>query len=464
MDRTGGRGAGRPPGGTFSAASSSPHPRAAPQSPRALPSQGPASQALPAHPRAHPAPPGKAGPASPPPRILTGPRAGLSSSLAKPARPAAQRPGLLPPGASPRHRRPRRSSARARPPRLATVRRAAPTRAPAAEAPTPHLHAFFLRRPPPPRRPRPGCRRPLSLFSGSHPAPHLHLLARDRQRRQPIAALCWPTGPAPGPRLPNPPMGRAVRGRCLPVAWQRRCWLGAGGRGREPGAAGAGHSGAGPPGRGMRGYKGGRRRGAAILVRSACPPSPQFPPPPRPRSGPWCRRTSTMSLSRSEEMHRLTENVYKVSPATPAPSGPTQAAAGPRGPPARQRDPGACRSQVGAGAPPPAGRSRGLEPSGMGARGRGGRRGGGGGLGGPSGGGRLPGASRASRSAAPRGRGRATEPSSYVTAGPPAPFVRSRGPEPGCRGPGSAGSRRRNRPWCSARARRVGEVSHSRRR
>nr|XP_023507594.1 brain-specific angiogenesis inhibitor 1-associated protein 2 isoform X2 [Equus caballus] len=32
----------------------------------------------------------------------------------------------------------------------------------------------------------------------------------------------------------------------------------------------------------------------------------------RPRSGPWCRRTSTMSLSRSEEMHRLTENVYKT--------------------------------------------------------------------------------------------------------------------------------------------------------
>lgn len=30
-----------------------------------------------------------------------------------------------------------------------------------------------------------------------------------------------------------------------------------------------------------------------------------------------------MSLSRSEEMHRLTENVYKVSPAPPALSGPT---------------------------------------------------------------------------------------------------------------------------------------------
>ncbi|KAB1256416.1 Brain-specific angiogenesis inhibitor 1-associated protein 2 [Camelus dromedarius] len=32
----------------------------------------------------------------------------------------------------------------------------------------------------------------------------------------------------------------------------------------------------------------------------------------RPCSGPWCSRTSTMSLSRSEEMHRLTENVYKT--------------------------------------------------------------------------------------------------------------------------------------------------------
>ncbi|XDA81150.1 hypothetical protein R6Z07M_011090 [Ovis aries] len=32
----------------------------------------------------------------------------------------------------------------------------------------------------------------------------------------------------------------------------------------------------------------------------------------RPWFGQWCSRTSTMSLSRSEEMHRLTENVYKT--------------------------------------------------------------------------------------------------------------------------------------------------------
>lgn len=44
----------------------------------------------------------------------------------------------------------------------------------------------------------------------------------------------------------------------------------------------------------------------------------------RPSFGQWCSRTSTMSLSRSEEMHRLTENVYKVSHAPRAPAAPSR--------------------------------------------------------------------------------------------------------------------------------------------
>lgn len=54
-----------------------------------------------------------------------------------------------------------------------------------------------------------------------------------------------------------------------------------------------------------------------------------------------------MSLSRTEEMHRLTENVYKVSPAPPARSGPTRAAPGPRGFSERPRRPGAGQSVTG---------------------------------------------------------------------------------------------------------------------
>ena len=84
-------------------------------------------------------------------------------------------------------------------------------------------------------------------------------------------------------------------------------------------------------GRGLRAYKGSRRRSAAFLFGfraqfvdllggSFCPHRRLRYL--RPRSGPWCSRTSTMSLSRSEEMHRLTENVYKVSPAPPARLGP----------------------------------------------------------------------------------------------------------------------------------------------
>lgn len=55
-----------------------------------------------------------------------------------------------------------------------------------------------------------------------------------------------------------------------------------------------------------------------------------------------------MSLSRTEEMHRLTENVYKVSPAPSARPGPTGAAPGPLGVfSERQRGPGASRSFAG---------------------------------------------------------------------------------------------------------------------
>lgn len=68
----------------------------------------------------------------------------------------------------------------------------------------------------------------------------------------------------------------------------------------------------------------------------------------RPRSGPWCRRTSTMSLSRSEEMHRLTENVYKVSPPPPRAGARPGRPRDPRGSPRRGRSPVA-----GAGAPAP---------------------------------------------------------------------------------------------------------------
>lgn len=58
-----------------------------------------------------------------------------------------------------------------------------------------------------------------------------------------------------------------------------------------------------------------------------------------------------MSLSRSEEMHRLTENVYKVSPAPLALSGPTWRPRALKGLSDAAAGPGAGRSQVCAGAP-----------------------------------------------------------------------------------------------------------------
>ena len=70
----------------------------------------------------------------------------------------------------------------------------------------------------------------------------------------------------------------------------------------------------------------------------------------RPWFGQWCSRTSTMSLSRSEEMHRLTENVYKVSYEPHAPSRPPGAVPGPSGVlPALPRRPSAGPAEVGLG-------------------------------------------------------------------------------------------------------------------
>lgn len=70
----------------------------------------------------------------------------------------------------------------------------------------------------------------------------------------------------------------------------------------------------------------------------------------RPCFGQWCSRTSTMSLSRSEEMHRLTENVYKVSYPPHAPSRPPGAVPGPSVVlPALPRGPSASPAEIGSG-------------------------------------------------------------------------------------------------------------------
>lgn len=158
------------------------------------------------------------------PRAAQGP----SPARREPATPAACRE-LRPRAAA------TRDSAKSRPHARPPQRPRSPTfRSP---PPAPPAHAA-----PPPARLSPGPQAvPRAAARAAPPPPPLRSTALPTNR-----CLQSARGPRPLPRLRNPPMGSAVRGRGLPVAWQRRGRAEAAGR---PGAV-IRAQGAGPAGGG----------------------------------------------------------------------------------------------------------------------------------------------------------------------------------------------------------------------